>query len=61
MRKSIAQKLFILYFILYHKQGFIDGLLYGTRIYPCSIIDLRMTLPTVNLISQEYILVLFLA
>ena len=62
MRKSIAQEFIHLYFILYqYKQGFIDSPPNGTRIYSCFLIDLRMTLPTANLILQEYILVLFLA
>ena len=60
MRISIAQE--FIHIVLYlYKQGFIDGPLYGTRIYLCSIIDLRKTLRTAKLILREYILVLFLA
>ena len=49
------KNLFILDFILYlYKQGFIKWPTLRTRIYPCSIIALRMTLPTADLILQEY-------
>ena len=49
------KNLFILDFILYlYEQGFIKWPTLRTRIYPCSIIALRMTLPTADLILQEY-------
>ena len=51
----LHKNLFMLDFILIYKnKDLLNGPLYGTRIYPCSIIASRMTLPTADLILQEY-------